>query len=326
MAVRALTQWQAATESNWGVPVAPTVRLMGIPKSAKMVPDNKTGIYDDVRNGFQGSGLVGLEQIGGKVDVPMMATFEDLPYYLDNGLGQATPTGTGPYVRTYQLPVGSLTAPRIQTLLHGNSQTGGGVYTLTGGLITQIKFSVKIGGPAQMTASYIGKQIDTSQTIQVLSDRTVTTIMGQPWVVYLDAWGGTIGTTQLTATVIGFDLTVDLARQVVRSVDSVTPDTWEQTGHKVALDLILRFNATTKTQVDAYVAQTAAIQKQIRLKQTNGTQICQFDFAGTVTKNNNIYDDQNEVLTTTMGLEGTYNASLANQFKASVTNSVAVLA
>lgn len=326
MPVRALTQWQAATESTWGTPVSPTVRLMGISKAAKMMPDNKTGVYEDVRNGFQGSGLVGLEQIGGKADLPMMATFEDLPYYFDNAFGQASPTGTGPYVRTYQLPTGSITAPRILTLVHGNSQTGGGVYTLPGALITQLKMSVKIGGPAQLTASFIGKQVDTSQSLQSLSDRTVTTVMGQPWVVYLDTWGGTIGTTQVTATVVAFDLTVDLVRQVVRSVDALAPDTWEQTDHKVALDLVLRFNATTKTQIDAYVAQTAAIQKQIRLKQTNGTQIAQFDVAGTMTKNNNIYDDQNGVLTTTMGFEGTYNSSLANQFKASITNSVSTLA
>lgn len=326
MPVRALTQWQAATEVTWGTPVSPTVRLMGVSKSAKMMAGNKTGIYEDVRNGFQGSDLVGLEQMGGKADLPLMATFEDLPYYFDNAFGQASPTGTGPYVRTYQLPVGSLTAPRILTLVHGNSQTGGGVYTLTGGLITQLKFSVKLGGPAQLTASFIGKQVDTSQSLQSLSDRSVTTIMGQPWAVYMDTWGGTIGTTQLTATVVGFDLTIALARQVVRSVDAVAPDTWEQTGHKVSLDLTLRFNATAKTQVDAYVAQTAAIQKQIRLKQTNSTQICQLDVAGTITKNNNIYDDQNEVLTTTMGFEGTYNSSLANQFKASITNSVSTLA
>jgi len=326
MPVRALTQWQAATEVTWGTPVTPTVRLMGVSKSAKMVPDNKTSVYEDVRNGFQGSGLVGLEQIGGKVDLPLMATFEDLPYYLDNAFGQASPTGTGPYVRAYQLPVGSITTPRILTLVHGNSQTGGGVFTLPGGLITQLKLAVKIGGPAQLTASFIGKQVDTSQSLQSLSDRPVTTIMGQPWVVYLDAWGGTIGSTQLTATVVAFDLTVDLTRQVVRSVDALAPDTWEQTGHKVGLDLVLRFNATTKTQIDAYVAQTAAIQKQIRLKQTNGTQICQLDVAGTMTKNNNIYDDQNDVLTTTMSFDGTYNSSLANQFKASITNSVSVLA
>lgn len=326
MPVRALTQWQIGKESNWGTAVVATARLMGVTPKSSIAPDNVSKVYEDVRNGFQGSGLAGLEQIGAKGDLEMVATFEDLPYLLDNALGEATPSGTAsPYTRAYAMPVGSITAPRIWTIIYGNSQTGGGVYTVPGALITSLKFSAKTGGPMMVTAGIVGKQITTAGVLASLSDRAVTPIMGQPWAVKMDAWGGTMGATALSATVVGFDVTVDLKREVVRSVDALAPDSWETTGAAVKLDLTLRFNATTKAEVDAIVAQSAVIQKQIALSQTAGVQKCEFQFAGTLTGQPKIYDDQNGVLTTSLSYDGTYHTTFANSFKMNVLNSVAAL-
>lgn len=327
MPVRALTQWQLATEVSWGTPVSPmTVKLMGIDPKSSISPDNKTAIYQDVRNGFQGTGLAGLEQIGAKGDITAIATFEDLPYFLDNALGQATPTGTGPYVRAYALNTSAIVAPRIWTIVYGNSQTGGGVYTVPGALLTNLKFTGKTGGPLMLSAGIVGKNIVTSGSLAALSDRAVTPIMGQPWVVKIDTFGGTMGSTSVAATAVAFEIDINLAREMVRSVDALAPDTWEQTASSAKLNLTLRFNATTKAMIDAIVAQTAPYQAQVQLTQTNLTQICQFQFAGTMTGTPKIYDDQGSVLTTQLAYDGTYNTgAFANSFKANITNSVAAL-
>jgi hypothetical protein len=73
-------------------------------------------------------------------------------------------------------------------------------------------------------------------------------------------------------------------------------------------------------------AQTAVIEKQVRLKQTSGTKIAQFDFAGFVAKPPTTFEDQDGVLTSKLDFTSKYNTTLANCFAASITNSVASLA
>jgi hypothetical protein len=68
------------------------------------------------------------------------------------------------------------------------------------------------------------------------------------------------------------------------------------------------------------------IEKQVRLKQTSGTKIAQFDFAGFVAKPPTTFEDQDGVLTSKLDFTSKYNTLLANCFAASITNSVASLA
>ena len=321
MPTRGLTKWQVGTESQWGTSVTATAKLMGMQDGAAIQADNRSNIYPDVRDSLAPAYLAGIEQRAGKGTYDMLATFEDVLYIFDNAFGQASPTGTGPYVRAYAAPLGTAPSPRILTFIHGNSQTGGGIYKLEGGLVNSIKLSGATGKPTMLSGDLIGKDVATG-AFAALSDRTVEVIMGQPWVVYYDAWAGTIGTTQLTTTAVAFDLTVNLNRKLVWSLDSLTPDTYEHNPWDGKLSLTLRFNATAKTEVDTIVAQTTVYQRQIRLKQTSGTKIFQVDFAGTLLAPPQTYDDQDGVLTVKLEFDGTYNSALANWLAASVTNSV----
>ena len=322
---RDLTQWQVGTEATWGTGVAATAILMGMTKAGKLVTDNQSAVYQDVRNSLGGSALAGLEQVGGKGNYEAYATFEDICYFLDNAFGQASPTGTGPYVRTYSGATSALPSPRKFTVIYGNTQTGGGVYTMTGGLVNTLKLVGASGKPTMISGDLIGKQVDTSGSFAALSARTVSVIMGL-WSLYIDAWGGTVGTTQITTTMMGFTLDVNLKRSLTRSEDALAPDGWEQLEAEAKLALTLRFNASTKTQVDALVGQTDVVQKLIRLKATSGTKIAQFDFAGTLTNDPELYSEDNGLLTTTLEFTKTYSSAMSNWFAASITNGVSTLA
>lgn len=325
MPVRGLSQIQIGTETTWGTPVTPTAVLMGVQKAFALQHDNKSTVYDDVRNNLAPGPLAGLEQIGGKGNYDLLTTYEDICYIFDSAFGQAAPTGTGPYTRNYSGATSALPSPRILTVVDGNSQTGGGVYTLRGGLVDTIKIVGATGKPTMVSGNLIGQAVDTSQSLQALSARTVQVVM-PVWTLYIDTWAGTIGTTTIATTAVGFTLDINLNRVVERSLDSLTPDLWEQNDSSGKLALTLRMNANTKTQLDALVGQTDVVQKQVRLKATSGTNILQLDFAGTITNQPKVYDDQNGILTTSLELEGTYNSDLSNWFKAQVVNSVAVLA
>ena len=325
MPTRGLTQWQVGTEVTWGTAVTATAKLMGMQDGSYLQADNRSNIYPDIRNSLQPGYLDGLEQIAGKGSFESLLTYEDLPYFFDNIAGQASPTGTGPYVRAYTAPTTAAPTPRILTCIYGNTQTGGGIYKLAGGLLTSLNIKGATGKPTMISGDIIGKNVLTG-SFAALSDRTVEVVMGQPWLLYIDAVGGTIGTTQVPTTAVAFDLALKVPRTLVWSLDSLTPDTYEEQPWEGELKLTLRMNATTKTEVDNLVGQTATIHKQIRLKATSGTKIVQLDFAGTVKAPPKTYDDADGVLTVEIAYSGRYNAALANFFAASVTNSVSVLA
>jgi copper oxidase (laccase) domain-containing protein len=108
-------------------------------------------------------------------------------------------------------------------------------------------------------------------------------------------------------------------------MDSLLPDGFEEGPRDASLSLTLRYNATVKTEVDALAAQTAVVEKQIRLKQTSGTKIAQFDFAGIIAKPPATFEDADGVLTSKLDFTSKYNTALANCFAASISNSVASL-
>ena len=325
MPTRGLTQWQVGTESTWGTPVTATAKLMGMQDSAYLQSDNRSEIYPDIRNSLQPGYLDGLEQIAGKGEFESLLTFEDAPYWFDNACGQATPSGTGPYTRDYGAPVATAPTPRILTCFHGNTQTGGGVYRLEGGLVNSINIEGATGKPTMISGDLIGQKVSVG-TFAALSDRTVEVVMGQPWLLYIDAAAGTIGSTQVATTGVAFELKVNMNRVLTWSMDSLEPDGYEEGVWDGELTLTLRMNATAKTEVDALVGQSAAVHKQIRLKQTSGTKVCQLDFAGTVKELPKTYDDEDGILTVEVTYAGRYNAALANFFKAQVVNGVQTLA
>lgn len=325
MPTRGLSKWQVGKETTWGTPVTATAVLMGVQDSSYLQADNRSEIYPDIRGGLAPAYLAGLEQIAGKGEYEMLATFEDICYIFDGAFGDTNPTGTGPYVRAYSAPLTSAVTPRIMTWICGNTQTGGGIYKLEGGLVNSFTLKGATGKPTMVSGDLIGQTVTTG-SFASLSDRSVEVIMGQPWSVYFDAVGGTIGTTALATTAVAFELKVNCNRVLVWSLDSLTPDSYEQNPWDGSLKLTLRMNATSKTEVDALVAQSAVYEKQIRLKQTSGTKIFQVDFAGVVKEPPKTYDDEDGVLTVELEFEGKYNTTMANWLAASVTNSVSALA
>lgn len=324
MPTRGLTQWQVGPETTWGEPVAGTAKLMGMQDGAYLQSANRSDIYPDIRGSLAPAHLAGLEQIAGAGEYESLLTFEDACYYFDNAAGQATPSGTGPYTRAYAAPIATPVTPRILTFIHGSSQTGGGVWKLTGGLVNSIKIKGQSGKPTMISGDLIGKK-KVQGALASLTDRTVEVVMGAPWLVYLDAWGGTIGSTQLVAAMVAFEMELKMNRVLGFSEDSLEADTWEQNPWEGQLKLTLRLNAAVKAEIDAVDEQTGVYQRQVRLKQTSGTKSIQLDFAGTQKEAPKTYDDEDGMLTAEWELNATYNPTLANWWKAQVANALATL-
>lgn len=317
-----LAEIQIGKETVWGTPVAPTAKLMGI-ESCKIKPINEAILLSSLGSLVPGRNA-SLTKVAAEATLGGEALFEDLPYWFDGLFDEATPTGAGPYVYTYSAPDGTEPTPRIFTLTHGDN-AGSYVYGMEGGIVSKLVISGKTGEAWKFQADLIGEQVNTD-ALASLSSRAVNAIMAHMTDLYIDAWGGTIGTTQITGPFFSFELTINTNRAIYHSLGSIMGVGYREAKYNGTLKLSLELDATSQAYLDAILAASAVFQKQIRIKGSSGASlIAQLDFAGTAMKSPETFTDQDGVTTLDLELEGTYNSTLGNWLEAEITNGVTTL-
>lgn len=327
MTVKDLMQVQVGTESPWGTAVAATAKLMGV-SACEIQPLVNTKLFKELRASLSPASTAAVSGMAGAAHLEGFGSYEDLNYALENLLGVVTPSGAGPYVRAGEAAKTATPTPKYLTLLFGNAA---GVYGLAGGLGAALTLKGQAGeNDTELSYSWdlIGKQVDDGALV-ALNDRTVNPIMMSHFQVYIDTWAGTVGTTEVLTTTMGFELSLKVDRFLKRYLGSLAPGAWEDRAFKPSdnkLKLSLELNATSKAILDALVHSAPALtQRQIRLKATDTTRIAQFDFAGTLTQAPKIFTDVDGVPTVDLEFEGTYNSGMANFFEYSITNGVVTL-
>ena len=321
MAVHILRKAQLALETTWDTAVVATVKLMAL-------NDGAVDFHNEVyRPDFLGS--IGPSNVVDQVATDWSAslsgacTYEDLPYWFDAMFGiDAVPTGSGPYVYgPYVGPTAAIpTAPRIVTLEYG---TATGSYKASGGLATELSINIEQGQPWMYDVSLIGGTLAVV-TLASLSDRTVTLVNTAVTDVFVDAHGGTVGSTSVKGSVINADLTFSNERHMKRFVGDKIPSNWGEGKFDFTLDLVMEFNATSKAYLDAIL--TAQVSKLVRLKATTGaTRIVQIDLAGAIQGDVSLWDDRDGNSTAAFSLFGHYDGTNSMWMSTSITNSVTSL-
>jgi hypothetical protein len=139
------------------------------------------------------------------------ATFEQFPHLLVAGWGMS-PSGVADgvgsdYIYTATVPTTSTPSMTGRTLtVRGGDDHEAEIveyvfcseFTLKGAL----RDAVKMGG------TLVGRQVQASTFTGALSLPSVEEMLAQKAKIYLDAIGGTFGSTQVASTVVGFELTV----------------------------------------------------------------------------------------------------------------------
>lgn len=318
---RDLLKLQVGTEVTWGTPVAPTAELP-LASDITLTPVVESTVHEDMRGTLSPGAIATSDRIAGEGSISTALSYEQLPYWWDNVFSEATPSGGGPYQRDYAAPTTAVTTPRVLTVVHGE---GSFVYGLTGGIITDHSITIESNAPWTCTNDMIGKQVldDAFASLSILS---ATPIMGNDTTLYIDAWGGTIGTTAVTASFFSAELSYSTGRELVHAIGSKTPITYVENRTSGTLTLTLEVTSQTEAYVTSLLGGTLT-QHQIRIKATTGaSQIAQIDFAGTLTSAPEIFTDTDGVITYELEWTGTFNSTLGNWIEATVTNGVATLA
>lgn len=323
-AVTPLYLHQIGSESTWGTAVAQTARL-GLVEDLEFSPEVEGQNLADRRASLAPGYVAALLKASGTAKMKGICTYEDMPYWQDALFGIATPGGANPYTRDYLGALGTVPTRRVFTLVKGQSSPVSHIYGLNGAVLTEMGIKIESNQPWMYDLSFKGKNY-TTDTLDSLSDRTQTPILANNTSLYIDAVGGTIGTTQVTSLWMSAEININTNADTHFSIGALNPTGWHEAQWEATMKLTLEVDSTTKAMLDSIIG-SSLLQKQIRIVATTGSSaICRFDMGGSFLSAPKITPDSDGVSTFEFEFTSLYNSTLANYVKSHTTNTVAALA
>lgn len=251
-------------------------------------------------------------------------TYEQVAHIFEAGIKTATPSGTGPYVRAYNYPYTGTSTNTIKTytIETGSAVVAEDQYEGEYGFVESFELSGSFGESWMMGASWVCRQMQQTARTTGLVAPSVNECLFPHTKLYIDASGGTIGTTQMTGVLMSASVNVTTGLKIVPVGDGnlyYVAHKWTQPEITFSLTLELEDSSVVADQRDSYRADDILL---FRLNITDGTRILNLDWAG---KYDTTGDYTNNDGNTTVTFDGHAVASSTDSlsFTASLTNGVA---
>ena len=194
---------------------------------------------------------------------PIEATFEHLPYILSAGIedivaGAADGTGSSK-IYEYNFPVAStMNAIKSYTIECGDSNRADEFEYC---FVQSFKLTAAPRDGIKVSAVWLGRQA-TDAEFTSLTPATVEEMVFQKSKLYLDATGGTIGTTQKTATVRGWEISVDTGLEGLFTADGqLYYAGMNNVGHKITGTFTVLHDAIGEAEINFARARTVRLLK-----------------------------------------------------------------
>lgn len=320
-----LASLQIGIQSTWATAVAATVKLQTVTE-AEIDPGFKSKVLTARIGNLSNRRHAVRTSIRPSVKLKGWAAYEEINYFLETLVGAVTPTGAGPYVRAGAAGTSAAVTPRILTLYYGD--TANEVYRCIGVVGKSFKFSGKPDSECEWEFEGLGYSVESGASLAALSDLVRTPISNQDFLsnIFVDAWGGTIGTTQVTSSFYDFALEINTNRDHRKNLVSLNAPGWLAPAWSGKLSLNMDFDTTTEAYLNAFASASAVFQRQVRLHATAGASaIMRFDFAGTAEESPKIWDNNDGYRAVKLELMHTHNTGLTNWLAYSNTSSLATL-
>ncbi len=257
--IKALRKIQLGQEATAGTKVAATTIWRGMGTLANQAepvfPEEDVGMLVPTERSY-------IPFLGGELEMDEVeATFEQLPYLLAasiDGIVAGSPDGTGSD-KIYTYEPGVATAKTVKTFsLEGgdNQQAEVGEY----GFVTEWKLSGKAKEALMMSGTWQLRQIAKQAFTAALSIPTVEDILFSKGKLYIDAGGGTIGTTLKSQTMLEMGLDWKSNWMPVWTADGDLFFSFiKPTLPEIELELTFEHNASAVAEKDAWLAQTVRL-------------------------------------------------------------------
>jgi hypothetical protein len=254
-------------------------------------------------------------------------TFEQVPHILEAGVGTVSPSGADPYVYTYTMPTGSTpNTLKTYTMEAYNALVTGDYREMEYCFVEEFTFSFSGDEAWQVSANWLGRQLSTGTATSLSTLQSVNEALGRRTKLYIDATGGTLGSTQKTGVLMGANMTVRTGWQPVPVGDGNLYFSGVKYTHPE-----ITFSMTLELEDSSVVADERAIYESnaVRLFRwemdgADADHEMKIDFAG-VYDSIGQYENSDGNTTVTLEGHGVYSSTDSEYWEAAVTNSLSSL-
>lgn len=320
------TKTQLGRESTAGTAVASTT-IFRSPFSMledgreRMIVEEQIGNFVSAERSFDG--LLAAKWAQPSTEL----TYEQVCHILEAGCKTATPSGTGPYTRVYNYPYSGTTVNTIKTytIETGSATVSADQYEAEYAFVEDFEFSGAFGEAWTMQSNWLARQMTQASFTSSLTAPTVNEALFNHCLLYIDASGGTIGTTQKTGVLTAANVKVKTGLMQVPVGDGAlysVAHKWTQPEITFSITLELEDGSIVATERGIYRSNGTRL---IRLKTSPSASLqFQIDIAG---KYDSVSDYENSDGNTTVTLEGHGVASSTDSLSLTFTmiNGVAAL-
>lgn len=322
MTVLDLMPVEVGQETTWGDASTPTAKVMGL-RDFTFRPKTEAIKSEDRRGSLAPAHTSEIAKVSAEGGFEQDLLYEDIHYWLESICGEATPSGAGPFTYAGSAPGSSAPAsPRLMNFVQGE---GSDVWGMAGSIVDELTIAISSNEMGSVSGSLLGKQVN-EEALVGLADRAINTIMGDHVSIYIDAWGGTIGTTQIPNTAFAVELTLRANRMLKHHLGALTADGHAMHKWEGTLSLVLELNATTNPFLDTIAGGSSLFQKQVRIAcASGGGETLDLDFAGYTEDGPEFPTEEDGIVTVELELAGKYNSALGNWFAYSGDNDLSAL-
>ncbi len=284
--VKMLRKVQLGRESTAGTAVAATTIWRGEGVGEDMLevvyPAENVGYLGGVNRSF-------IPKLGAQIQLSQAATFEQILHVLEAGVKTATATrdgvsGSG-YVYTYTFPTTAQNTIKTYTIEAGDNQQA---EEMEYSFVESFGISGKAGEGLSIESTWMGRQWTTTTYTGALSLPTVEDILFSKGKLYIDAIGGTIGSTQVSNSMLSAALNVVTGIKPVFTAEGMKYFSFSKgTQPEVSLQVVFEHDSSSVAEKAAWRAGTPRLLRlefvgsALTTPSTYTTKILRIDLAGT---------------------------------------------
>jgi hypothetical protein len=256
-------------------------------------------------------------------------TFEQVGHILEAGVKTVTPTGTNPYTRAYAYPTdNTVPTPKSYTIETYNNLADVDALEMNGCLVEEFTFEGNAREAWKMSATWFGRRPATTTPTSLSTLVTVEEALIPKTLLYIDASGGTVGTTQKSGVFMGAQIKVKTGLIPLPVGDgNLYHPTYKWTKPEITFTVTLELEKDGAASMVA-TERAAHLARSVRLFKTNctgsGSKAFTMTWAGVY---DSVGDYQNDNGNTSVQLSGhaVYSSADTLFWSCSVVNTVATL-
>lgn len=320
MGTSALRVVQFGRESTYGTGVAAAAIMSGVTE-ASFTPNAVNTMTRTLQGSFAPATSVTQTYRSASASIAGYLTPEDFIYILDSGVrGSISPSGAGPYLYTYNFPTTASPATRSRTLEFYDGQQA---WEMPGGIVESFTITAESNEDSfvMFESEWLGTDATSTTLTGSLTGRAFTLLPANNSTLYSDAIGGTVGSTAISSTLIGWSFECNTGQHTKKFMTgALTPDSRGYNVMDITLTLTLEYNASGDAFLDDFVAGTSRL---LRLRTTgaSSTQLT-IDGAYSFQSVSEVWGDRDGNTTIEITAKPFYDSTFANYVQMVVQNNV----